>query len=137
MKILVADDNQLVRRGIAGLLSADKSWEVCGEASNASEILQKVTELRPDLILLDVSMPGMNGLDAAQLLRKQLPALKILIVSQHDAKLLLDRSLKAGAHGCIDKARIATDLLPTLRNMLQKTSQDGKANDDIALASAS
>jgi len=136
MKILVADDNQLVRRGIAGLLSADKNWEVCGEASNASEILQKVTELMPDLILLDVSMPGMNGLDTAQLLKKQLPALKILIVSQHDASLLLPRSLQAGAHGCIDKARIATDLLPTLRSMLQKTSPDGKANDDIALASA-
>jgi two-component system response regulator NreC len=136
MKILVADDNQLVRRGIAGLLSADKSWEVCGEASNANEVLQKVMDLRPDLILLDVSMPGMNGLDTAQLLRKQLPALKILIVSQHDTRMLLPRSLEAGAHGCIDKARIATDLLPMLRSMLQKTSQDGKANDDIALASA-
>src|ERR1700735_1830210 len=106
MKILVADDNQLVRRGIAGLLSADKSWEVCGEASNANEVLQKVMDLRPDLILLDVSMPGMNGLDTAQLLRKQLPALKILIVSQHDTRMLLPCSLEAGAHGCIDKARI-------------------------------
>jgi two-component system, NarL family, response regulator NreC len=120
MKVLIADDNALVRRGIAGLLSGDQDLEVCGEASDASETLRKAGELRPDLILLDVSMPGMNGLHTAQLLRKMFPALKILIISQHDPKQLLPPSLEAGAHGCVDKARIATDLLPTVRCMFER-----------------
>ena len=92
MRILIADDSSLVRRGIAKLLSGDADLEICGEAADSNETLQKVDELRPDLILLDVSMPGMNGLDTAQLLRQNLPALKILIISQHDPHQLLPRS---------------------------------------------
>ena len=109
----------MIRRVIARLLSRDKDLEVCGESSNSAETLLKADELRPDLILLDVSMPGMNGLDAARLLNEKHPALKILIISQHDAHQLLPRALEAGAHGCIDKARIATDLLPTLRSLVK------------------
>jgi two-component system, NarL family, response regulator NreC len=119
VRILIADDNEMVRRGIAKILSGDAALEVCGEASNSSETLQKADELMPDLILLDVSMRGMNGLETAHLLKQKRPTLKILIISQHDPNQLLPRSLEAGAHGCIDKARIATDLLPTLRNLFK------------------
>ena len=119
MRILIADDSQLVRRGIAGLLAGDPELEVCGEAADSNETLQKVDELRPDLILLDVSMPGMNGLNTAQLLRRNLPSLRIIIISQHDSQHLLPRALKAGAHGCVDKARLVTDLLPTLRSLFK------------------
>ena len=122
MRILIADDSSLVRRGIAKLLSGDADLEICGEAADSNETLQKVDELRPDLILLDVSMPGMNGLDTAQLLRQNLPALKILIISQHDPKQLLPRSLEVGAHDCVDKARLFTDLLPTLRSLFKNPS---------------
>jgi two-component system response regulator NreC len=99
------------------LLASEKDCEVCGEAAEASEALQKASDLRPDLVLLDVSMPGTNGLDIARLLRKQSATLKILMISQHDPQQLLPRSLEAGANGCVDKARLATDLLPTIRNM--------------------
>jgi DNA-binding NarL/FixJ family response regulator len=119
MRVLIADDNKLIRRGIAGILSADKDVEVCGEASNSIETLKKANEMRPDLILLDVSMPGTNGLNTAQLLRQQLPSLKILIISQHDSNQLLPQALEAGAHGCIDKGRLATDLLPALRSLVK------------------
>jgi DNA-binding NarL/FixJ family response regulator len=119
MRVLIADDNERVRRGIASLLSAENEFEVCGEASDAKETLKKADELRPGLILLDVSMPGMNGLDTARLLREKFPELKILIISQHDPKQLLPHSLEVGAHGCIDKARLAVDLLPTLKNMFR------------------
>ncbi len=119
MRILIADDNALVRRGIAGLLSTEKDCEVCGEAVDATDALQKASDLRPDVVLLDVSMPGTNGLDTARLLRQESPKMKILIISQHDPQQLLPRSLEAGANGCVDKARIAADLLPTIRNMFK------------------
>jgi DNA-binding NarL/FixJ family response regulator len=117
MRVLIADDNKLVRRGIAGLLSGENDLEICGEASDSSETIQKAGELKPDVILLDISMPGTNGLSTAQILRQQLPALKIVIISQHDSSQLLPRSLAAGADACIDKARVATDLLPRLRSL--------------------
>ena len=120
MRIFIADDNQLVRRGIAALLSTDNECEVCGEAPNATETIQKVVELRPDVILLDVSMPDMNGLEATRLLRQQVPESKILIISQNDASHLLPGSLEAGAVGCIDKARLATDLIPALRKLSEE-----------------
>jgi two-component system, NarL family, nitrate/nitrite response regulator NarL len=81
--------------------------------------LKKGDELRPSLILLDVSTPGMNGLNTARLLREKFPEVKILIISQHDPKQLLPRSLEVGSHGCIDRARPAVDLLPTLKNMFR------------------
>jgi DNA-binding NarL/FixJ family response regulator len=122
IRVLIADDNERVRRGIASLLSSENGWEVCAEASDADETLKKADELRPILILLDVSMPGMNGLNTARLLREKFPEVKILIISQHDPKQLLPRSLEVGAHGCIDKARLAVDLLPTLRNLFKNWS---------------
>jgi len=117
LRILIADDNQLVRRGIAGLLANEKDCEVCGEAAEAAETIQKASELQPDLVLLDVSMPDTNGLEIARRLRKQSSTLRILMISQHDQQQLLPRSLEAGANGCVDKSRIATDLLPTIRNI--------------------
>jgi DNA-binding NarL/FixJ family response regulator len=117
MRVLIADDNEAVRRGIAGVISNDKTLEVCGEAKDSAETLQKADELRPDLILLDVSMSGRDGLSTARILRQRLPAVKILIVSQHDVNQLLPCSIEAGANGCVDKARIAVDLLPIVKSL--------------------
>lgn len=119
IRVLIADDNELVRRGIATVLSGENELEVCGEASDADETLKRADELKPSLILLDVSMPGTHGLNTARLLREKFPEVKILIISQHDPKQLLPHSLEVGAHGCIDKARLAVDLLPTLKNMFR------------------
>ena len=120
MRVLIADDNLLIRRAIATLVTNDQAFEVCGEASDGREALEKADILKPDVVLLDISMPGMDGLNLAQMLRQQLPATKILIISQHDAHHLLPRSLEAGANGCVDKARIVTDLLPTLKRILDR-----------------
>ena len=92
---------------------------MCGEAADASETLEKANALRPDIVLLDVSMPGRNGLETARLLRQQVPETKVLIMSQYDPGPLRARSLEAGAHGCVDKARIAADLLPAILKISQ------------------
>ena len=70
MRILIVDDSELVRRGVKALISAEKSWEVCGEAGDGREGIQKARELQPDLVLLDLSMPDMNGLEVARYLRQ-------------------------------------------------------------------
>jgi two-component system, NarL family, response regulator NreC len=117
MRIFIADDNDAVRRGVVGLLSSETGWKVCGEARDGSEALQKARELRPDLILLDISMPGMNGLEVARLLRQALPEAKILVVSQHDPIHMLPSVVEAGGDGCVDKSRIGTDLVASIKNI--------------------
>jgi DNA-binding NarL/FixJ family response regulator len=119
LRILIADDNQLVRRGIVGLLSNESPCQICGEASNAGETLVKASELHPDIVLLDVSMPDASGLETARRLRQQIPGIKILVMSQHDPSRMPAHSLEAGADGFVDKARLATDLLPLIRAMFE------------------
>ena len=120
MRIFIADDSDLVRRGVAGILSDDTSLEICGEAKDGSEAIQKAAECVPDLILLDISMPGLNGLEVARRLSRELPAAKILVMSQHDPIHLLPRALEAGADGCIDKARLAVDLLTAIDDIMER-----------------
>src|SRR6266481_5260647 len=81
MRILVADDSDIVRRGVVAMLSSETGWEVCGEARDGSDALQKARELLPDLIVIDVSMPSVGGLEATRLLREQLPKTRVLVIS--------------------------------------------------------
>lgn len=113
MRILIADDNHFIRRGIAKIL--DQHYEVCGEASDSAETIEKVSQLHPDLVLLDISMPDGNGLETTRVLKQKLPQTRILIITQHDPKQMLPRALELGAVGCVDKARLALDLLPAIR----------------------
>jgi DNA-binding NarL/FixJ family response regulator len=117
MRILIADDNDVVRRGVKGILSSEKDCEVCGEARDGSEALQKARELLPDLILLDVSMPGMNGLETARRLREEVRQAKILVISQHDSLQLLPSVIAAGADGCVDKSRLSEDLVASIKKI--------------------
>jgi DNA-binding NarL/FixJ family response regulator len=117
LRILIADDSEAVRRGVIRLLSPQTDWQICGEATNGSEAIEKARELAPDLILLDISMPGMNGLEAARLLRKESPTVKILVISQNDPKLLLPQVLAAGADGCVDKGRLGSDLIGSIKSV--------------------
>jgi two-component system, NarL family, response regulator NreC len=116
---LIADDSDIVRQGILGLLSTVEEWRVCAEARNGAETLQKASQLLPDVVLLDVNLPDINGLEIARRLRAQMPMAKILIVSQHDPKQLLPRAIDAGADGCLDKSCLGTELLPEIKALTQ------------------
>ncbi len=117
MRILVADDNDLVRDAIRSLLAAEGDWEICGEAADGVSALQRAQELQPDLVLLDISMPLASGFEIARSLRKDLPQIKILIMSQEDAVQLAPSTVEAGADGCVDKARIARDLVDAIKKL--------------------
>ncbi len=116
MRLLLVDDSDLIRRGVRSLLSSQTKWEVCGEARDGVEAMRKARDLLPDLILLDVSMPGISGLEVTRLLRQELPNAKILVMSQHDPQWLSTTALDAGAHACLDKGRLYADLLPAIES---------------------
>ena len=124
MRILIVDDNERIRRGVRGILMSDANCEVCGEAVDGEDALARAREQLPDLILLDISMPGAGGLETARLVRRELPKVKVIIMSQHDPKQLLPRAIEAGAHACVDKSRLDADLLATIQNVQEasKTS---------------
>ena len=116
MRILIIDDSEAVRRGVKDLISSETSWEVYGEARDGMEGIQKARELHPDVILLDISMPGMNGLEVGRRLRQDSRLAIILIMSQNDASQLLPSAIAAGADGCVDKGRITVDLVAVIKN---------------------
>jgi DNA-binding NarL/FixJ family response regulator len=117
MKILIADDSEIVRRGVMGLLSSETRWEVCGEAKDGPEALEKIGELLPNLVLLDINMPGMNGLEVARRIRQEVPETKIILMSQNDSNQMLACVVAVGADGCVDKSRLASDLLPRIKGI--------------------
>lgn len=117
MRILIADDNEMIRRAMATLLSAEPEWEVCGEARDGTDTIAKSRELRPDLVLIDVSMPGKSGLETARTLRQEMPEIRTLIISDHDASQLLTVAREVGADGCVDKARVGSDLISAIKSL--------------------
>jgi len=117
MRILIVDDNERIRRGVLNILASKKNWNVCGEARDGMEAIRKARELLPDLILLDISMPGLNGLEAARLLRQEIADTKILLMSQYDPIPLLPGAIQAGASGCVDKSRLGTDLVSCIERI--------------------
>jgi DNA-binding NarL/FixJ family response regulator len=128
MRILIADDHHLIRRGVADLLSKEAGWEICGEATDAAQALQKASELNPDLVLLDISMPDGSGLEAARRIRQEIPHVRILMMSHHDATQFVQSALESGADGCIDKARLALDLVATIKNLQPRNSNLASAS---------
>jgi DNA-binding NarL/FixJ family response regulator len=114
LRILIADDVPMVRTGLKMLLEMHKGWSVCGEASDGKDAVQKALALTPDVILLDVSMPNLNGLQAAELIHKDLPDANIYFVTQHHSLEMARAAADAGARGYVAKVQIPTDLIPVI-----------------------
>jgi DNA-binding NarL/FixJ family response regulator len=111
LRILVADDHELFRRGVRNLLEAEPNWEVVAEASDGQEAFERAKELRPEIVVLDVGMPRLNGLEAARRIRRELPQIKLLILTMHDSERLAWEVLNSGARGYVTKSDTARDLV--------------------------
>jgi DNA-binding NarL/FixJ family response regulator len=115
IRVLIADDHALVREGITALLGHYEDVEVVGEASDGKEAIEKAGKLRPDIILMDIAMPGLGGLEATTEIKKKNPEIRILVLSQYDDREYVSRFLKAGVSGYILKRAVGSELITALR----------------------
>lgn len=114
LRILVADDNEKIRNGICSALEARLGWIVCGQAVDGTDAVQKAVDLKPDIVLVDVSMPGLNGFEAAGCIHEQIPSAEILIVTEHDSRTLKCLPPQPGVRGYVVKSRLEQDLIPAV-----------------------
>src|SRR3984885_6607346 len=115
MRLLIVDDHEVVRRGVRSLLREQSEFEVCGEAIDGQDALEKARELKPDLIVMDVSMPRLNGLEATRQVRNMLPECEVLILSQHENPEMARQGRKGGGRGSAVKNSIFYALVTAVR----------------------
>lgn len=111
LQILVADDHELVRRGLVALINGHANWAICGEANNGNDAIAKAKELRPDIAILDIGMPVLNGFEATRYILRDNPEVKVLILTLNDSDEVLRPVLNAGARGFLLKSDAARDLI--------------------------
>lgn len=117
-QILIVDDHPLMRKGLAMIIKAEPDLEVCSQASKAEEALNAMEKLNPDLIIVDVSLPGMSGLELTKHMLAMKPDMLILVVSRHDEALYAERAIRAGARGYVMKMVAGEEILKAIRRVL-------------------
>src|ERR1700732_4525016 len=117
LRILVADDHELVRRGIRGVLCTRRGWSVVGEAVNGREAVEKVNRLKPDIAILDISMPDLDGLQATRRIREAVPTTEVVVLTMHESDQMVRRVLDAGARGYVLKSDLAAHLVKAVKDV--------------------
>jgi two-component system nitrate/nitrite response regulator NarL len=118
LRVLIADDHPVVRKGLSSMLESRSDLQLCGEAANGEEAFLKSLEMFPDLIILDVTMPVLDGFHAAKKIREKLPEVPILMLSMHDGPEIIRMSQSVGAQGFINKSQISEVLLKAIDVLL-------------------
>ena len=119
LRILVVDDHAVVRRGIRSLLESQEGWEVCGEATTGREAVEQSRSLRPDVVVMDLSLPELNGLDATRQILKDAPDTEVLVLTMHQSEQLAHDVLQAGARGYVLKADADENLIAAVDSLRQ------------------
>jgi DNA-binding NarL/FixJ family response regulator len=134
LRILLADDHEIVRRGLCSLLQKHEGWEVCGEASDGREAVEMAKRLRPDVIIVDIGMPSLNGLEATRHLMQYNPHFKIIVLTITDSDQVIREALYAGARGFVLKSDAARDLVSAVEALQSKRMFFTPRVNDLVLA---
>lgn len=133
-RVLIADDHEVVRRGIRALLETEPGWTVCGEAANGREAIDVAVSTAPDVAILDVSMPELNGVEATRQIRRALPRCEVLILTMHESEQVLREALAAGARGFVLKSDAGRTLVAAVDALCRHKPFLTPAAADMVLA---
>jgi DNA-binding NarL/FixJ family response regulator len=114
-RVLIVDDHAFIRRGVRSILESAPEWQVCGEAENGEDGIRLTAETKPDVVLMDVTMPLLNGIEATRVIRKSFPEVKVLLISLHESSEMLKNAFRAGALGYLLKTDAEQELMKALR----------------------
>ena len=134
VRVLIVDDNDLVRRGIRTLLSSSDDLTVCGEASDGLEAVEKATQLNPDVIVMDVTMPRLDGIQATRAIRQSIPEARVIIVSQNDPGVIRQQAEEVHAQGFVTKSDLAQQLIPMIDGICRVAAHPGQVDLTNAVA---
>jgi len=134
LRILIADDHEVVRRGLVTLLQAHEGWEICGEATDGRVAVEKAKELSPDVVILDIGMPGLNGLAATRQLVQHNPRCKVIVLTITDSDQVIREALDAGARGFVLKSDAARDLVTAVEALQRNRMFFTPRVNDMVLA---
>ena len=134
LRILLADDHEIVRRGLCSLLQKHEGWEVCGEASDGREAVEMAKRLKPDVVILDIGMPHLNGLEATRQLLQHDPQFKVIVLTITDSDQVIREALDAGARGFVLKSDAARDLVSAVEALQSKRMFFTPRVNDLVLA---
>ena len=135
VSILLVDDHAVVRRGLRALLETLPTWRVCGEALNGSEAVEKAAHLQPDVVILDISMPGLNGVAAAARIHEVAPKSRVLVLTMHSSEELIQSCLRAGAEGYLLKSDAEQDLISAVEALIRGKTFFTQAATGVVLGS--
>jgi DNA-binding NarL/FixJ family response regulator len=115
VRLLIVDDHEIFRRGLRALLEPYSEWQICGEAVDGFDAVKQCKLLKPDVVVMDVSMPGLNGLEAARLILNETPGIHIVIITQHDSPQIRSAAREAGAEAFVTKSAVGSELVSAIR----------------------
>jgi DNA-binding NarL/FixJ family response regulator len=132
-RVLIVDDHTVIRRGVQGILSTYPEWDLCGEADNGQDAIRLAGELEPEVVIMDVSMPGMNGLEATRIIHDVLPETKVLLLTLHSSSEFVRSAFRAGARGYVLKSDAENELVRALNVVIGEGTYVSPAIDARAV----
>jgi two-component system response regulator NreC len=118
-RLLIVDDHEVFRRGLRSLLEPFAEWQICGEAVDGMDAIQQFKTLRPDIVVMDITMPQLNGLEATKLIKQQSPDTQVVIITQHDSPQIRNVALQSGATSFVTKSAVGSELVSAVKDLLK------------------